>query len=92
MKIQPIKTLTVVIISFLFVELFKIIFHTGIEKYFFNNNTESDAMTFTILSIREIPFLIIFLTLILLRKRMKLNWSTLVLGVIIGYILNRMIW
>ncbi len=93
MKRQIIKVIIVILTSFLFVELFKIIFTNSIENYFFDRNSkDSEAMTLTILSIRELPFLLFAIFTFIFRKKIKVKWYLLLLGIFLGYLLNRIIW
>ncbi|GAA3655911.1 hypothetical protein [Flavivirga jejuensis] len=91
-KRQVIDIFIISIVLFLLVELFKIIFSETIWNYFSDRNVESDAITLTILFLREAPFLFFTLFLFLVKGKMNLKWFSILLGLILAYLINLLIY
>tara|TARA_R110000751_G_scaffold184035_1_gene290527 strand:- start:693 stop:986 length:294 start_codon:yes stop_codon:yes gene_type:complete len=91
-KRQVLGIFIISIILFLLVEIFKIMFSESIWNYFSTRNAESDAIALTIIFLREIPFLIFALLLLLVKNKANLKWYAVLIGLILAYLINIVIY
>ena len=76
----------------LFITIYKILFFDIIENYFSNIYSGADYAFYTVICLREIPYLIALAISIILRKFITIKWRTLIVGFIFSYIIVRFLW
>ncbi len=91
-KKQVLSIFIISIILFLLVEVFKMLFSDSIWNYFNTGNVESDAIALTIIFLREVPFLFFALLLFLVKNKANLKWFVILIGLILAYLINRLIY